>query len=45
MGPKNPAQSPTLATASRTTQRVGGTTVGSASAAGTAVGLGGAVSA
>ena len=34
IGPKNPAHSPTLATASSPTQRVGGTTVGSASAAG-----------
>ena len=34
IGPKNPAHSPTLATASSPTHRVGGTTVGSASAAG-----------
>ena len=34
IGPKNPAHSPTLATASSPTQRVGGATVGSASAAG-----------
>ena len=43
IGPKKPAHSPTLATASSATQRVGGLTVGSASAAGTPTGPGCAV--